>query len=55
MLFRSAGRISNELAVSFAENEYEKYRLKAISEKDRQLDDFEKSIKQIEQHSKRKK
>jgi len=53
-ILKDAGRISHELAVSFAENEYEKHRLKAISEKDKQLDDFEKNIKQIEQHSKRK-
>ena len=54
-ILKDAGRISHELAVNFAEDEYDKYRLKAISENDKQLDDFEKSIKQIEQHSKRKK
>jgi hypothetical protein len=41
--------------VNFAETEYEKFRLKAISEKDKQPDDFEKTIKQIEQNSKKKK
>ncbi|MGC4235526.1 MAG: virulence RhuM family protein [Niabella sp.] len=52
-ILRDAGRVSHELAASFAENEYDKYRLKTIAEKDNQLDDFEKSIKKIEQDSKR--
>ena len=54
-ILTDAGRISHELAVNFAETEYEKFRLKAISEKDNQPDDFEKTIKQIEQNSKKKK
>lgn len=54
-ILKDAGKISHELAVNFAETEYEKFRLKAISEKDKQLDDFEKTIKQIEQNSKKKK
>ena len=36
-------------------NEYDIYRLKAISEKDKLSDDFEKSIKQIELHPKKRK
>ena len=48
------GRVSHELAINFAENEYEKYRLKAIAEKDKQLDDFEKTVKKIEQTTGRK-
>ena len=54
-ILMDTGRISHELAVNFAETEYEKFRLKAISEKDNQPDDFEKTIKQIEQNSKKKK
>ena len=54
-ILKDAGRVSHELAISFAENEYEKYRLKAISGKDKQLDDFEKTVKKIEQNSKKNK
>jgi hypothetical protein len=53
-ILKDAGRVSHELAMQFAENEYEKYRLITISEKDKELDDFEKSIKKIEQNSKKK-
>jgi len=54
-ILKDAGRISHELAVNFAETEYDKFRLKAITEKDSQPDDFEKTIKQIVQYSKKKK
>ena len=54
-ILNNAGKISHDLAIGFAENEYEKYRLKAIAEKDKQPDDFEKTIKQLEQNSKKKK
>ena len=54
-ILKDAGRVSHELAVSFAEDEYEKYRVKTISEKDKQLNDFEKNIKKIEQNANRKK
>ncbi len=54
-ILKDAGRVSHEMAISFAENEYEKYRLKAIAEKDKQLDDFEKTMKVIDQNSKIKK
>jgi hypothetical protein len=53
-ILKDAGRVSHELAMQFAENEYEKYRLITISEKEKQLDDFEKSINKIEQNSKKK-
>lgn len=53
-ILKDAGRVSHELAINFAENEYEKYRLKAIAEKDKQLDDFEKTVKKIEQTTGRK-
>ena len=46
-ILKDAGRVSHEIAVNFAETEYEKYRLKIISEKDGQFDDFDKSIKEI--------
>ena len=54
-ILKDAGRVSHELAIKFAENEYEKYMLKTIAEKDKQLDDFEKSIQKIEQQAKKKK
>ena len=54
-ILKDAGKVSHELAMSFAENEYEKYRLKVIAENNKQLDDFEKTVKKIEQNSKRKK
>lgn len=54
-ILKDAGRISHELAANFAENEYDKYRVKTIASLDRQADDFEKTIKQIEQNSKKKK
>ncbi|TAM98403.1 MAG: hydroxyacid dehydrogenase [Chitinophagaceae bacterium] len=54
-ILKDAGRITHELAISFAENEYQKYRMKSIAEKDKQPDDFEKTVKQIEQDSKKKK
>jgi hypothetical protein len=38
----NAGKISHEIAISFAENEYEKYRVNAIKEQDQLPDDFEK-------------
>lgn len=44
-ILKDAGKISHELAVNFAETEYEKFRLKAITEKDNQPDDFEKKNK----------
>ena len=38
----NAGKISHEIAISFAENEYEKYRVNTIKEQDQLPDDFEK-------------
>ncbi len=46
-ILTNAGKISHELALGFAEKEYEKYRLKAIELKDQQPDDFEQTIKQV--------
>lgn len=54
-ILQDAGRVSHELAVTFAENEYQKYRQIVVSEKDKQLDDFEKSMQKIEQTIKNKK
>lgn len=54
-ILKDAGRVSHELAVNFAENEYDKYRLKTIEEKDKQLDDFEKSVQKIDQQAKKNK
>lgn len=52
-ILRDIGKVSHELAINFAENEYEKYRLKTIANKDKQLDDFEKTVKNIEYNSKK--
>jgi hypothetical protein len=54
-ILNDAGRVSHELALNFAEHEFERYKQLSISEKDKQLDDFEKSLKKIEQNPKRKK
>lgn len=54
-ILKDAGKISHELAANFAENEYDKYRVKTIASLDKQPDDFEKTIKQIEQNTKKKK
>lgn len=53
-ILSNAGKISHEVAIEFAENEYEKYRLKSIKEKDKLSGDFEKSMKQIKKHIKNK-
>lgn len=52
-ILRDVGKVSHELAINFAENEYEKYRLKTIANKDKRLDDFEKTVKNIEYNSKK--
>lgn len=52
-ILRDVGKVSHELAINFAENEYEKYRLKTIANKDKHLDDFEKTVKNIEYNSKK--
>lgn len=54
-ILKDAGRVTHELAIGFAENEYEKYRVKTIAQKDKQLDDFEQAVKQLEQQTKTKK
>jgi hypothetical protein len=44
-ILNNAGKISHDLAIEYAENEYEKFRLKAIAESDNQPDDFSKFLK----------
>lgn len=46
-ILTAAGKISHELAIAFAENEYELFRLKSIKEQDKLPDDFEKSLQEI--------
>ena len=41
-ILTNAGKISHEIATSFAENEYEKYRINTIKEQNQLPDDFEK-------------
>jgi hypothetical protein len=50
-----AGRISHDLALNFAENEYDKFRRISIYEQDKQIDDLEKNIKSIEKNAKKTK
>lgn len=54
-ILSNAGKISHEIAIAFAENEFEKYRLTIIKQQDNLDGDFEKTIKQISQNKKRKK
>ena len=54
-ILNDAGTISHDLAVFFAENEFEKYRLKTIAEKDDHLGGFERTLKEINQIKKKKK
>jgi len=54
-ILMNAGKVSHNLAIDYAEGEYDKFRLQSIEEKDNQPDDFEKTIKKIEQSSKKKK
>lgn len=42
-----AGRISHEMSREMAEAEYEKFHRRRIREKDRQDNDFEKTVKQL--------
>jgi hypothetical protein len=42
-----AGRISHEMSREMAEVEYEKFHRRRIRQKDRQNNDFEKTIKQL--------
>jgi len=43
-----AGKISHELAAANAEDEYEKYNLKRIAERDKTESDFDKTVKELE-------
>ena len=43
-----AGKISHELAVEHAEEEYEKFNIKRIAEKDKTDSDFDKAVKKLE-------
>ena len=54
-ILTSAGKISHELAIAFAEKEFEKYRLTTIKQQDKLDGNFEKTIKQISQNKKSKK
>ena len=53
-ILENAGKMSHEMAIEFAENEYEKFRINSIKKNDTKLHDFGKSIKKI-QKSKSKK
>ncbi len=47
-ILKDAGKISHQLALDKAESEYEKFQVKRIEETAGQPDDFEKTIKKIE-------
>ena len=48
-----AGKISHELALSRAEDEYEKFNLKRIAEEDKKESDFDKTVKKLEKTNKK--
>jgi len=48
-----AGKISHELAVAHAEDEYEKFNKKRIAEKDRTDSDFDKAVKKLDEVKKK--
>jgi len=54
-ILTNAGKISHELAISFAEEEYDKFRQRTIAENDVISDDFDASIKKLEQNTKKRK
>ncbi len=54
-ILTNAGKISHELAISFAEEEYDKFRQRTIAENDVISDDFDASIKKFEQNTKKRK
>jgi hypothetical protein len=54
-ILTNAGKISHELAISFAEEEYDKFRQRTIAENDVISDDFDASIKNLEQNTKKRK
>lgn len=51
----NTGKISNELALTHAENEYEKFRLNRISQDDNNTFEIESRLKELEQNLKSKK
>ena len=54
-ILTNAGKISHELAISFAEEEYDNFRQRTIAENDVISDDFDASIKKFEQNTKKRK
>ena len=48
-----AGKITHELAATKAESEYDKFNLKRIREKDREISDLDNAVKRIEQRKKK--
>lgn len=53
-ILNHAGKISHELAINKAEDEYEKFNVKRIAEKDKTDSDFDKTIKELEAAEKKR-
>ena len=49
-----AGQISHEMALEFAETEYEEFNRQRILMKDQEPSDFDKTIKRVEARKKKK-
>lgn len=50
----NAGKVAHEVAIDFAEKEYEKYRLMQIKESDKLIDNFDNTINKLSKNRKRK-
>ena len=46
----NAGKISHDLAMEFAESEYQQYQCKRIKDSSQQISDFDNAIKQLPPH-----
>ncbi|MBN2590691.1 MAG: virulence RhuM family protein [Sedimentisphaerales bacterium] len=53
-ILNDAGRISHDMAIQFAQTEFEKFERKRIEKKDKQDSDFDKTVKMIENQKKKK-
>lgn len=54
-ILQNAGKVSHDVAIEFAEKEYEKYRLTQIKSNDKLTDDFEKVIIKLSKNTKKNK
>lgn len=54
-ILTNAGKISHELAIEYAENEYDKFHKEEINQKASKDDDFEKVIHLVSENKRKKK